>query len=158
MIGATAGLYGRDMKFLTDDSRAGIQLTKAGPLWRMRLLLDGQDVGDFEPAIPWTGIKALTLLHEVSDPRVDPGSKTSDDLLAVLHSDDGLHDRCLGGKAESFDAWLIFNYSFGDRAVFVTVRADEAATPGRARTVTTVLGAWLELAETALRYYETAAI
>ena len=153
------GLYGRGMKFLTDDSRAGIQLTRVEPgsLWRMRLLLDGQDIGDFEPAIPWTAVKALTQPHEVSDPRVNPDSKTSDELLAVFRSDEGLNDRCLGGRAESLDAWLIYNYSFGDQAVFVTVRADEAATAGAARTVTTPLGPWLEIAGTALRHYEMSA-
>jgi hypothetical protein len=143
------------MQLLTDDSRFGIQLTpqRVPRFFRIRLLLDGFKVGDFEPAIVWQDLSALAGLAEFQDPRLDPRRFSAREIHDVLTMASDLHDLALVGVGESFDQWSIRGFVFGADVVLLWSKNDLHGTPNPAMTVVP-RSEFLPLVHLALHYCE----
>lgn len=142
------------MRWITESRRFGIDLAfESGNLFRLRLLLDGEAVGDYERAIVWSDLRSLARMGNVEPVALDPSVLSPAEIMAAINEDDDFHDACLPGLCETFDRWLMFAYVFEGEVVFVFGQ-DEAPHSSWTRTVCVPRGEYNRVVASAIAYHE----
>lgn len=110
------------MKLSTDDESFGLQIARVegSEFFRIRLFFDGAVLGDYEPAIVWQDLRALSMIANVDGKQLDPTQPAPALVVKdALVSDEALREACLVHLGESFDAWLVYGYIYADYIVFL---------------------------------------
>ncbi|WP_030440956.1 hypothetical protein [Actinoplanes subtropicus] len=116
------------MRFTTDDGQFGylVEPTSYSGMYRFQLIVARELVGDDEPSFLESAMGTLGRLPTVEDARLDSARNDPAAAMAVLQTDDDLHDMTTLSVAESLDRWLVCAYIHDKQAVFlVQAYADE---------------------------------
>jgi hypothetical protein len=97
------------VRFTTQDGRIGflVEATSYSGMYRFQLIVDGGLVGDDEPCFLESAMSVLGSLPTLDDPRLDAVLDDPASVLALLQTDDALHDAATLSIAESLDRWLV---------------------------------------------------
>jgi hypothetical protein len=109
------------MRFSTDDGLFGFivtPLTDSG-LYRFQVVVGGELVGDTEPCFLESAMRSLGKLNRLEDSRLGRVSADPAWVLAVIESDEVLHDAALLQVAESLDGWKVRGYVFEENATLL---------------------------------------
>lgn len=99
------------MRVSTDGGRFGFILTwVAGDMFRFRIIVGGQSIGEDDPCILGSAMHRLGHLKRLDDARLRRLSVDPAEVFSVLRTDEMLHDAATLSLAESLDRWLIHGY------------------------------------------------
>jgi hypothetical protein len=116
------------MRFTTDDGQFGflVEPTSYSGMYRFQLIVAGELVGDDEPCFLESAMGTLAALPTLDDERLDAARNDPAAALAILQTDETLHDITTLSVAESLDRWLVCAYIHDKQAVFLArAYADE---------------------------------
>jgi hypothetical protein len=107
--------------FSTSDGQFGFVLTKvAGQnMFEFQLVIEGNLIGDREPCIAGSAMIVLGELRHLDDQRLGLLFSDRDALVAVLDSDEDLHDVVALSIAESLDGWWLRGYVYDGNVVLL---------------------------------------
>ncbi|MDX2853097.1 hypothetical protein PV342_32610 [Streptomyces sp. PA03-3a] len=102
------------MRFLTNDGRFGLLVDRVASSGesRFQLIIDGRLVGAADSGFAYGAFEELGDLPWFSDKRLSLLSEDPDVVLAVLLSEEELHDPATLSLTESLDRWLIQGYVY----------------------------------------------
>jgi hypothetical protein len=116
------------MRFTTDDGQFGflVEPTSYSGMYRFQLIVAGELVGDDEPCFLESAMGTLAALPTLDDERLDAARNDPAAALAILQTDETLHDITTLSVSESLDRWLVCAYIHDKQAVFLAqAYADE---------------------------------
>ena len=102
------------MRFSTDDGRFGFIVAPlpGQHMFRFQMVVDGQVIGDTEENIIGSAMGTLEELKQLDDPRLAGLSSDPAAVIAILLTDESLHDEAVLSLAESLDRWLVCGYVY----------------------------------------------